>query len=354
MSSLALKVAGATAASTLQSNLPSLTASDDGKRDSKTSTKSKQEDEPLLTWKDLLLNPCLFIPLIILTGAGGMGCIGFLVFLVITGPKMWSFQIVMGLTLAGAGLLAAFEVRILGTLSEQIEHLKLLRKKLEAHTNELTNQVGGIESENLELEENVATFRERNEQLANTVDEFDDKNKVLRNLHGQLEKQSEILKEETRGIRVQSEKLNATVLAMGEQHDALTESLKDFDELRNSLNAMAEESGEQFSDLIYKTSETFQKMDDLVHDNEKVLLHQLIADVEYFDDSTGMQEKEYRRFLARLPKRYKEIIKSKGIEFSTFDTDGSGVIDIKEIKDLVDNLVEEVNKTEQRKRRPGL
>ena len=42
------------------------------------------------------------------------------------------------------------------------------------------------------------------------------------------------------------------------------------------------------------------------------------------DDTSGMQLKEYKRFVARLPKRYKTIISSKGITFETFDTDNDG------------------------------
>jgi len=323
-----------------------------GSKSSVHSNGENTEDEPLLTWKDLLTNPCLFVPLIILTAAAAMGCIGLIFFGL--GGESNGFVLVCAFVLLGSGLLAAFEVRALGTLSQQIEYLKVIRKQLEASTQALESQVGGIESENLELEENVRSFRARNEDLAMTVDDFNTKNDELRDLHEQLEKQSEILKEETRGIRVQSEKLNATVTAMGEQHDHLTESLKDFDELRATLNSMAEESGEQFSDLIYKTSETFQKMDDLVQMNEKVLLHQLIADVEMIDDTSGMQLKEYKRFVARLPKRYKAIISSKGITFETFDTDNDGVIDVKEIRELVENLTSEVTKSQERKRRPGV
>jgi len=345
MSSVIAK-AGAIAASSKLSAV-----STPGSRDSTTSSK-KAEDEPLLTWGDLLMNPCLFVPIIILTTAAICGAIGFLFFLISDGDH-YGIQLVMALILAVAGFLAAWEVRALGTLYEQIDRLKMIRKELEQSTTQLESQVGGIESENLELEENVRSFRAKNEELTQSVDAFDRRNEELRGLHAELEQQSTILKEETRAIRLQSEKLSTTVTAMGEQHDALTESLKDFDELRAQLNSMAEETGEQFSDLIYKTSETFQKMDDLVHDNERVLLHQLIADVEYFDDKEGMAEKEFRRFVARLPKRYKELIKAKEITFATFDTDVNGVIDPKEIKNLVEQLTSEVTKKAEHKRKAG-
>jgi len=352
MSSVIAK-AGAIAASSKLSAATSA-VSTPGSRDSTTSSK-KDDDEPLITWGDLLTNPCLFVPIIILTAAALSGFFGFLFFL-ITGRgdrEFWGVQLVLSLILAVAGFLAAWEVRALGTLHEQIDRLKMIRKELQESTAHLESQVGGIESENIELEENVRSFRAKNEELAQSVDAFDKRNDELRGLHAELEQQSTILKEETRAIRLQSEKLSTTVTAMGEQHDALTESLKDFDELRAQLNSMAEETGEQFSDLIYKTSETFQKMDELVHDNERVLLHQLIADVEYFDDKEGMGEKEYRRFVARLPKRYKELIKAKDITFETFDTDINGVIDPNEIKNLVEQLTSEVAKKQEHKRKAG-
>merc|ERR1712062_256825 len=119
----------------------------------------------------------------------------------------------------------------------------------------------------------------------------------------------------------------------------------------DNLNAMAEEQGEQIQDLIGKTAETFEKMDSLVSDNEKVLLHQLAADVEFIDDSQGLNEKEFKRFQARLPKRYKELIKARGISFQTYDLDGSGTIEPKELISLVDSLTAEIAEKQKRRRK---
>jgi len=311
------------------------------------------EKEPLFTWEDVMSDPCLFVPIFIMFAAGGVGFILFLVFWAFEGKKCCSdgAEVFNGLVLFAVGMLAAWEIRSLGSLADQIARLKVLRKHLEHSTNKLRNQVTGISGENAELQANVEAFRTKNDELRNTVNTFDEQNEQLRELQAKLEQESAQLKEETQAIRAQNEKLTGTVESMSVKHDELTEGLKAFDELRGHLNSMAEEQGEQMQDLISRTGDTFDKMDNLMKDNEQVLLHQIAADVELIDDEQGLSEREFKRFVARLPKRYKALVKNKGISFQTFDKDNSGVIEPSELIDLIDQMTAEVGKVEAKRRK---
>merc|ERR1719499_974575 len=83
----------------------------------------------------------------------------------------------------------------------------------------------------------------------------------------------------------------------------------------------------------------YKQMDNLMQNNENVLLRQLAADVEMVDDQEGMSEKEFRRFKARLPKRYKKLVEQEGITFETMDKDGNGSIDPVELTKMINYLI---------------
>jgi len=80
-------------------------------------------------------------------------------------------------------------------------------------------------------------------------------------------------------------------------------------------------------------------MDELLIQNEIVSLNSIAANVEFMDSSAGLNRREFKRFCARLPERYTEIINEEGINFDTLDADKSGDIDADELKSFIRSVV---------------
>jgi len=199
----------------------------------------------------------------------------------------------------------------------------------------------------------VNTLKEANDELETKVTVFDQKNEELKSLSEVLEKQNSELKENVNEMNAMNEELNGTMTQMGTEFEEMNEAMKGFDELRENLSMMSEESGQDMSELIQKAQQTYKQMDDLVRDNEEVLLSQIAADVEYVDRGEGISEREFKRFCARLPKRYKEIFEEENLTFESFDPNGDGNLDASELKQLILDLVKKNEEREHKKRDPS-
>lgn len=306
-------------------------------------TDPEAQDDQSLDWK----NPkdwCYLFPRAFLTVVGFLGLI--LLLVAFAGALSFGGQVFAGLVCAAAGLYATFEIWILGSMKDQIEFLKMLRKELQKDTDKLQGQVLDLSSETAELEENVKDLKDQGDLLRESVDETDRLNDELRETQSQLESANTELKGSVQGLSEQNDKLEATLEKMTAQYDLLEEEMKKFDELRETLSSMSADASENMAEMIQQTMSKFDDMDRLLHDNEVVLLQQLAADVEFLDDSEGMSENEYKRFYRRLPKRYKKIVDSKGWTFESLDHNGDKSIDAQELGDLIQSLIREHNESE--------
>jgi len=300
-------------------------------------SEEEEKEEEFITTKEFLANPCLFMPVICFTLTGIFGVI---VLIGTMGGKGGNLALIGSIVLFIMGIWAAFEIWALGSLADQINRLKMIRQELQAETGRLQGQVGDLAAENAELEENVKNFDEQNDILKKNVKEFDDANEDLRGVHAQLEQANSELKTQVNGLHEQNEKLTSTLNDMTAQNDRLQGAMGQFDDLRADMESMADQAGEDFHAMIQETMNKYKQMDTLMLNNEQVLLRQLAADVEMVDNEEGMSKKEWRRFKARLPKRYKLLVEREDITFESLDTDGSESIDPKELTAMIQRLID--------------
>lgn len=329
----------------ITSNVSSITdkiAGGSNDQQSKESDPEAQDDETL-QWK----NPkdwCYLFPRAFLSVVGFLGLI--LLFVAFAGALSFGGQVFAGLVCAVAGVFATFEIWMLGSMKDQIDFLKMIRKELQKDTDKLSGQVLDLSSETAELEENVKDLKDQGNILSESVGETDRLNDELRATQSQLESANSELKGSVQGLSEQNDKLEATLEKMTAQYDLLQDEMKKFEELRETLSSMSTDASDNMAEMIQQTMSKFDDMDQLLHDNEVVLLQQLAADVEFLDSSEGMSEKEYKRFYSRLPKRYKKIVDSKGWTFESLDHDGDKSIDPQELHDLIQSLIREHKESE--------
>jgi len=321
-------------------SIPSITNSNSSKEPETQEAKeeTKVEEEGGVNWKDPK-DFVYFAPQACLTLIALIGVIGSLVSFAVTFG--YGVQIVLGLICLAGGLLATFEMWIVGTMQQQVDYLKILRVAMQKDTDHLQNQVLDLSGETQELEQNVLDLTEAGDLLKQNIDQFDGLTETLRQTHASLETQNTELKESVNGLAEQNDKLEETLTAMTSQYDILQEEMEKFAELRESLSSFAADSNEDLSQMVQKTMTKFDAMDSLMHDNEVVLLQQLAADVEFLDESDGMSEKEWNRFHTRLPKRYRRIVDDQGWTFQSLDRNGDGTIDVQETSSIIQDLIRE-------------
>jgi len=337
------------AADTLRTSVTTPNDEEDPQKKEEEEEESEEDSDPFaLSMEDCVKNPCLFIPVVVFTVAGFVGFLFFIVFAV-SGDITFASGI-LGILLFVCGSWAAIEIWRIGSLKDQIKRLRNIRSKLENDTNRLSGEVGQLEGENAELEGNVNTLKGMNDELETRVAIFDEKNEELKCLSEVLEKQNSELKDNVNDLSAQNDELNGTMEQMGTEFEEMNVAMKGFDELRENLSMMSEESGQDMSELINKAQQTYKQMDDLVRDNEEVLLSQIAADVEYVDRGEGISEREFKRFAARLPKRYKEIFEEENITFESVDPNGDGNLDATELKQLILDLVQKNEDRETKNR----
>lgn len=315
------------------------TSAEDEENPRKRSSVREDEDPGinLCDPQDLIKYPCLFLPICTFTLGGLIGLIMIPVFFAVGTSA--GVVCLVSLFLFVVGMWAAWEVRSLGSVMQQVKWLKVIRHKLQEDSNALNNEVQELEGENRELADNVTNLKDKNEKLGESVKEFDEQNTVLAATSEALEKQNTHLKENGIKLKEANEKLSDTVGNMGAEVDELNDSLIKFDDLRTNIESMAEQQGLESMDLMDSIKSTYSQMDELVKQNEIVMLNQLAADVEFMDSGEGISPREFKRFVARLPRRYKSLLKEKNLTFEDFDPDNNGNIDVSELQNLIDRLV---------------
>jgi len=255
--------------------------------------------------------------------------------------------------LAGCGFFAAYQVRELGSVAGQIAMLRTIKDRLKQVTRRLNGEVGDLKEQSDCLKDTYVSTKEENERLHTNVNSLDKLSYSLQDTSKALESENEWLEKNLLKMEDQNKDLDKTVADMKSKMERLRENLKQFDTFRVKLQEAASEGGQDFQELVQKSLENYAKMDCLVRNQETVFLHQLAADVEFYDQNEDMSPEEFERFLVRIPKRYKQVVDDTGITFELFDKNGDGKIDHQELKTLIDILVRasEANKNRRAKKK---
>merc|ERR1712154_450272 len=113
-------------------------------------------------------------------------------------------------------------------------------------------------------------------------------------------------------------------------------TLSQYDELKNSLSEICGDN-QQLNDLINDVNDMYNSMKNTILSNTRAGILSAYYDAALKDDEEGMSQREYKRFLARLDKKTREIFK----EFGSFEeiAGADGLIDLNEFQQLVDKLL---------------
>merc|ERR1712013_580806 len=152
------------------------------------------------------------------------------------------------------------------------------------------------------------------------------------------ETEIDALRSTREGLSAQVSKLEETTNAMQRDVDTLKDTLGQYDELKNSLQEICGDN-QQISELINDVNEMYSSMKNTILSNTRAGILSAYYNAALMDESEGMSEREYRRFLARLDKKTRGIFQSFGSFESIAGEDE--LIDLNEFQQLVDKLLAE-------------
>jgi len=149
----------------------------------------------------------------------------------------------------------------------------------------------------------------------------------FRALNGRLEK-------EIAGLGTEVDKLEETSKQMAEE-------LKQFDDIRKQMESCAADAGVEVTELFQQTTGVFDSMKNVQEQQEYALLRKIAADIEFMDDSEGMNLKEFQRFCVRVPAQYKAILKNHEEETFNEIAGDDHIISYEELGVLFKKLIEQ-------------
>merc|ERR1712154_704140 len=126
-----------------------------------------------------------------------------------------------------------------------------------------------------------------------------------------------------------------TTHSLNRDVDNLKSTLSQYDELKESLTEICGDN-QELNDLINDVNDMYDSMKKTILSNTRAGILSAYYDAALKDDEEGMNQREYRKFLARLDKKTREIFK----EFGSFEeiAGDDGLID-KLLSEQADELI---------------
>merc|ERR1719410_2316015 len=165
------------------------------------------------------------------------------------------------------------------------------------------------------VEEQIEVFKGENDKYAAEIDEL---RQTKTQLAGEVSK------------------LQETTNSMSRDVDNLKATLSQYDELKESLAEICGDN-QALNDLINDVNDMYSSMKNTILSNTRAGILSAYYTAALKDDEEGMSKKEYRRFLARLDKKTRDVFK----DFGSFEqiAGDDGLIDLNEFQQMVDKLL---------------
>eukprot|EP00483_Globobulimina_turgida_P007284 UN07298 len=144
------------------------------------------------------------------------------------------------------------------------------------------------------VEEQIELFKQENNRYEMEIDE---------------------LRETKEQLGGEVKKLQATTESLNRDVDNLKATLSQYDELKESLKEICGDN-QELNELINDVNDMYDSMKKTILSNTRAGILSAYYDAALKDDEEGMNDREYRKFLARLDKKTRAIFKS----FGSFDS----------------------------------
>merc|ERR1719499_190023 len=295
----------------------------------------KKEVEPF-SCAAILRRPCFYFPLFFFQLSG---LIGFILLCVSFSGYASKVGIFAAFILIITGVWAAYELREIGALSEQIKWLRRISKALSHECDKLQGNVNELSDETQELKQNCEDLSQEKGELTAAVSVFTQQNDEYRKIESQLRQQSEEMATNIEQLGKRHHALTATLGKLEEDGEQTKESLNQFSGIQDALEGNAKNQNAHLHEILEKTKHDFNRMNQLAQESDELLFwKRFYAIRRRCGDS--MTAKHFRRFQANLRSKFGDVMRELGLDFETLDKDGDGNLDHEELTHFVDVLLE--------------
>eukprot|EP00494_Astrolonche_serrata_P034250 UN34519 len=264
---------------------------------------------PSLT--EMLKNPCDNLSLICFLGFAICGGIMFIVALVgeSVGYPSALFLIILGFW-------ASYEIRMIAALRKELNELENVKKELEEQVERLGGEVKRYDEENERFKGETEELKVANQKFQGEVDELKQTSDELEQTKNEFETHNKDLDEQVESIEEANKGMQTNLEKLTKQTDELEAQYEQFSKLQKSIQKYAEENEMEMAQALEQQNKLFHKLERLMGDNASTLLQQIASDMEFEDQEEGMSKKEYDEWFARIPRRFQDEIKKRGITFA--------------------------------------
>lgn len=290
-------------------------------------------------WFGCLVNPWygLSVQLFFITGCFGVVC-----FCLYQVHSMFAnMDLIVGIVLVVIGFLAAFELKTMGQLTQQISHLNKVIKGLKEHVKHIADiidafgvqlkgfstHITGLGRETGELYNATADLTKKKDNLKETQAGLTITTNALKNNIANLEKENNLLEEQT--------------LELETSLQGLDENVNKFEDIKNELKSVLNEDNSDASVHAYlgKINGVYDRINYLVKREQKLILQQSALRLEFRDGKEGLTETEFNRYIKTIPGHYAKTAVKMGVQFEDYSENGRPIT-TKALNRLIDELIQ--------------
>jgi uncharacterized phage infection (PIP) family protein YhgE len=212
-----------------------------------------------------------------------------------------------------------------GSLKEEVGQLKEVESSL-------TEEVGQLKETESKLNEDVASFTQKLGLMSSQVEDL----------------------KKTRDL------LDAQVTKLDGANDRMRAQLDDLKTIEEGMKKFAAEAGEDYAQFVSQLTSQIDRNEALLADfadeNTKLkenrkrqqvnMLLQMSSSFSHWDSKVGLSPDEFLQYLSLLGPEYEAKIKERigseeGQVFGTLDTDGSGTLNMNELRKMLEEITQE-------------
>lgn len=290
----------------------------------------KEAERELWTVEDFIHRPCFYFSIGVFQFVGWMGLFGFI--LVVAGVA--SVGVYFAFVLVVIGIWAAFEIRSIGNLKNQINWLKRVKEALESETTRLTGQVNEAEEEVQELQSTLDSYKAEIEEHQEATGALHETNLVLMSQTEGLEKNNSIYKCNIQSLAEQEENLSSELELLKGEGDRLNTHIAQFGSVRESLLEASEEKNQKIEDILQKAQNNAQMIRGLVDLHDTCFFWKHVCNVRSREGGDGITEKSWERLKTSLKKKYRKVLEYYS-SWEKIDTNDDKILEHEELEQIV-------------------
>mmetsp|Transcript_141759 Transcript_141759/g.395239 ORF Transcript_141759/g.395239 Transcript_141759/m.395239 type:complete len:376 (-) Transcript_141759:135-1262(-) len=246
-------------------------------------------------------------------------------------------------------------------LATNFSGLKVTMDKLNEDIAKLEAVTAGLHTTESDLRQQVAQLTETEGRLKAEVGRLEGLERTLTERVASFSQKLKVMESTVQDLKQTRDSLNHEVSEMEGQNEKLKSQLEDLNSIKESMKTFAETAGEDFDQFVQQLTGLVERnqeqIDEFAEQNRKLKANRLAQQVnsllqmsmtfQNWDAEAGLSSQEFEQYVSFLGPEYEQRIRSRldasGEDpFGKLDQDGNGNLNLEEVRNLLNDLVKEV------------